>query len=99
MTLGEAAANMPIAGFFLYAVLRPSGRWSFSWGASRREPAADISVCVNGLATGQRTDRAGAELALQQATMQALMRTGVDPVIARAAADCAEDSQAASLGC
>jgi hypothetical protein len=41
---------------------------------------------VNGLATGQRTDRAGVELAQQHATMQALMSAGVDPVIARAAA-------------
>ena len=49
-------------------------------------PIAGIFNAVNGLATGQRTDRAGAELAQQQATMQALTNAGVDPAVARAAA-------------
>ena len=48
-------------------------------------PIAGLFNAVNGLATGQRTDRAGVELAQQQATMQALMNSGVDPAVARAA--------------
>ena len=49
-------------------------------------PLAGILNAVNGLATGQRTDAAGAALARQQATMRALTSAGYDPVIARAAA-------------
>ena len=41
---------------------------------------------MNGLATGQRTDRAGLALAQQQGMMQALMNMGVAPDMARAAA-------------
>jgi hypothetical protein len=49
-------------------------------------PIAGALNAVNGLATGQRTDRAGIALAQQQATMRALMNAGVDAVTARAAA-------------
>jgi hypothetical protein len=48
-------------------------------------PLAGLVNALNGVATGQRTDHAGLPLA-QQATMQALMNSGVHPVIARAAA-------------
>ncbi len=49
-------------------------------------PIAGLVNAVNGLATGQRTDRAGLDLAQQQATMQALVNSGVDPIVAHAAA-------------
>jgi len=49
-------------------------------------PIAGLVNSINGLATGQRTDRAGIEFANQQATMLALMNAGVDAVTARAAA-------------
>ncbi len=49
-------------------------------------PIAGALNAVNGLATGQRTDRAGIALAQQQATMRALMNAGLDAVTARAAA-------------
>jgi len=45
-----------------------------------------LSGALTGATTGQRTDPAGLALAQQHATMQALMRAGIDPVIARAAA-------------
>jgi hypothetical protein len=49
-------------------------------------PLAGLVNAVSGIATGQRTDRAGLPLAQSQATMQALMNSGIDPVIARIAA-------------
>jgi hypothetical protein len=49
-------------------------------------PLAGILNAVNGLATGQRTDRAGVELGKQHATMRALMNAGLDVHTARAAA-------------
>lgn len=49
-------------------------------------PLAGLLNAVNGLATGQRTDRAGLELAKQQATMSALINAGLDFETARAAA-------------
>jgi hypothetical protein len=49
-------------------------------------PIAGVLNAVNGLATGQRTDRAGVALAQQQATMSALMNAGLDLKTARAAA-------------
>jgi hypothetical protein len=49
-------------------------------------PLAGVLNAVNGLATGQRTDHAGLELAQQQVTMRALMNAGVDAVTAHAAA-------------
>jgi hypothetical protein len=49
-------------------------------------PIAGLLNAVNGLATGQRTDRAGLALAQQQGMMQALMNMGVAPDMARAAA-------------
>jgi hypothetical protein len=49
-------------------------------------PLAGLFNAVNGLATGQRTDRAGIELAKQHATMTALMNAGLDSKTARAAA-------------
>src|SRR5262245_28498514 len=48
-------------------------------------PLAGLLNAVNGLATGQRTDRAGIELAQQNATMRALMNVGLDAETARAA--------------
>jgi hypothetical protein len=49
-------------------------------------PVAGLLNAVNGLATGERTDRAGIELAMQHATMSALMNAGLDLRTARAAA-------------
>ena len=49
-------------------------------------PLAGLLNAVNGLATGQRTDRAGVELGKQHATMRALMNAGLDVDTARAAA-------------
>jgi hypothetical protein len=49
-------------------------------------PVAGLLNAVNGLATGQRTDHAGIELAKQHATMSALMNAGLDLNTARAAA-------------
>jgi hypothetical protein len=49
-------------------------------------PLAGILNAVNGVATGQRTDRAGIELAKQHATMSALINAGLDFKTARAAA-------------
>jgi hypothetical protein len=49
-------------------------------------PLAGLLNAVNGLATGQRTDRAGVELGKQHATMRALMNAGLDLDTARAAA-------------
>jgi hypothetical protein len=49
-------------------------------------PVAGLLNAVNGLATGERTDRAGLELAMQHATMSALMNAGLDLRTARAAA-------------
>lgn len=49
-------------------------------------PLAGLLNAVNGLATGQRTDRAGVEFGKQHATMRALMNAGLDFDTARAAA-------------
>jgi hypothetical protein len=49
-------------------------------------PLAGIVNAANGLATGQRTDGTGLELAKQRATMQALLNAGLDANTARAAA-------------
>jgi hypothetical protein len=49
-------------------------------------PLAGVLNAVNGLATGQRTDRAGIALAQQQATVRALMNAGIDADTAHAAA-------------
>jgi hypothetical protein len=54
--------------------------------ASGGNPIAGLVNAVNGLATGQRTDHAGIELAKQHATMSALMNAGLDLNTARAAA-------------
>jgi hypothetical protein len=49
-------------------------------------PIAGLLNAVNGLATGQRTDRAGIALARQQGMTQALMNMGVNADMARLAA-------------
>jgi hypothetical protein len=49
-------------------------------------PLAGLLNAVNGLATGQRTDAAGATLAQQGAVRQALMAAGVPDAVAAAAA-------------
>ena len=49
-------------------------------------PIAGLLNSLSGLATGERTDRAGIELAQQQAIVNALMNAGLDLPTARAAA-------------
>jgi hypothetical protein len=49
-------------------------------------PIAGLLNSINGLATGQRTDRTGLILQQQQATMRALVQAGIDPAVAQAAA-------------
>src|ERR1051326_8964497 len=65
------------------SIVSPAGATNLTPGGN---PIAGLLNAVNGLATGQRTDRAGLALAQQQGMMQALMNMGVDPDMARAAA-------------
>ncbi len=59
---------------------------AFQGFANAGSPMQAIGNLVGGLATGQRSDPMGMALQSQGATMQALVRSGVPPAIAQAAA-------------
>ena len=83
--VSNAGVSAPVVGSHAPGLLDrlTAGATNLTTGGN---PLAGILNAVNGLATGQRTDHAGIELAKQHATMSALMNAGLDAKSARAAA-------------